>query len=327
MRAVVITDDRKMAVDGAYAEPEAGEGQVLIRVHYSAINRADTLQRKGNYSPPPGASPVLGLECSGEVAAVGPGCARGFKAGDRVMALLTGGGYAEMAVAHEGSVMRVPDGMSLRDAAAVPETWLTAFQLLGLGRAGSGDTVLVHAAGSGVGSAAIQLAALRGAVPYGTAGSAAKLEHARELGARAAWNYKEEDFGDAVLAATGGRGVDVVLDCVGGGPHLGRNGKAVATDGRWVLYGLMGGTSFDGITLATVLRKRVSLVGTTLRARTDAYKAELVRCFVEEALPLFADGKLRTVVDSEYALADVNDAHAHMESNANTGKILLRVVG
>lgn len=314
-----------MSVRDGVPAPEPGPREVLVRVAYSACNRADTLQRAGRYAPPPGAPDVIGLEAVGTVVSAGDACERGFRPGDLVMALLGGGGYAELVAADEGSVMRVPDGVTARDAAAVPETWLTAFQLLSIAGVRAGDTVLVHAAGSGVAAAAIQMAAARGARVLATAGTAAKLEHARGLGAEAGWNYKETDFGQEVLAHTGGAGATVVLDPVGGGQHWERNAKCVAIDGRWVLYGLMGGATPPGLSLAPLLRRRVALTGTTLRARTNEYKADLVRRFEAEELPRLAAGQYRVVIDSEFPLERVAEAHERMEANLNTGKILLSV--
>lgn len=322
--------------------PEPKSNEVLVKVHYTAINRADTLQRKGQYAPPPGATDILGLEMVGEVTAHGAGCsaatASAYPIGARVMALLSGGGNAEYAAVHEQHLLPIPSGMSWETAAAVPETWLTAYQLLflvgGLKRAsaaataaadasGGREKVLIHAAGSGVGTAAVQLASRAGAEVVAVAGHDSKLEAVRALGAAHTCNYKTADFAACVKAAVGG--VDLILDPVGGS-FAKQNADALAMDGRWVLYGSMGGLATDAQLLPPILRKRVSLMGTTLRNRSDAYKADLVSRFAADILPGLADGSYAPVVDSVMPLEDVQGAHDHMESNATTGKILLRVI-
>jgi len=306
--------------------PELQANQILIQVHATAINRADTLQRKGLYAPPAGESHILGLEAAGLVEKLGPGASR-WKPGQRVMALLGGGGNAEFVAVHEDHVLPVPDSMSMEDAAALPEVWLTAFQLLTLvGGLHAGETVLIHAAGSGVGTAAIQLVNLLGGTALAVAGTEAKLDQARELGAKLAVNYKLEDFSQKVLDVTNGRGVDLILDCVGAS-FWEKNAAAIATDGRWVLYGLLGGGSVNGNILAKLLRKRATLTATTLRARDLKYKASLVSAFTERALPEFnkPDAKLKVVVDQVLPLDQIAEAHRAMEANENSGKIVLTV--
>lgn len=334
----MATDARLMraavAVDGAAVVetrplPILKAGEVLVKVHYSAINRADTLQRKGLYPPPPGETDVLGLELTGEVvdvahdvpAEVAPAV------GARVMALVGGGGNAEYCAVNARHLLAVPSSLDWRAAAAVPEVWLTAFQLLHLvGHLQPADTVLVHAAGSGVGTAAVQLARLAGATVVAVAGDDAKLATVAALGAQHTVNYKTHpEFSGRVKEATGGKGATLILDPVGGS-FWRQNAEAAAMDARWVLYGSMGGGSIDGGLFAQVLRKRLQILGTTLRARDTAYKAELVRRFSEAALPGLASGALKPVIDSEFALADIQAAHALMESNTTTGKIVLRVI-
>eukprot|EP00038_Savillea_parva_P030272 m.76668 g.76668 ORF g.76668 m.76668 type:complete len:414 (+) comp9083_c0_seq3:2-1243(+) len=306
--------------------PETGATELLIRVQATAINRADTLQRKGSYNPPPGVTDILGLEAAGVVESVGVECTRGFKKGDSVMVLIAGGGYAEYVAVDERHVMSVPDGLTIVQAAAIPEVWLTAYQLLHfVGHVQAGETVLIHAGGSGVGTAATQLALLHGAKVIITAGGEAKRAHALELGASYAF-ARGEGWADEVKKATGGAGVNLVLDCVGAS-YWKQNAEALAMDGRWVVYGLMGGAAIDGPILGSILRKRLTITGTTLRARHNDYKADLVAAFTKTALPLFsgASPKLRPIVDSVLPLERVVEAHTTMEANSNMGKIILLV--
>ncbi|XP_072506936.1 quinone oxidoreductase PIG3 isoform X1 [Notamacropus eugenii] len=310
------------------AKPEPGPGEVLVKVAASALNRADVLQRQGQYNPPTGASDILGLEASGHVAKVGPGCQGPWKPGHPVMALLAGGGQAEYVTVPEGHLMPVPTGLTLIQAAAIPEAWLTAFQLLHLiGQVKAGETVLVHAGSSGVGTAAVQLVRHAGAIPLVTAGSLDKIKIAEKLGAAAGFNYKETDFSEAVLEFTKGAGANLILDCVGGS-YWEKNVACLAQDGRWVLYGLLGGAEVHGQLLSKLLAKRGSLLTSLLRSRDEKYKAELVAAFTQRILPHFAQdgpGALRPVVDSVYPLRQVAEAHVYMEQNRNLGKIVLEV--
>uniref|UniRef100_A0A1I8J6R7 PKS_ER domain-containing protein n=1 Tax=Macrostomum lignano TaxID=282301 RepID=A0A1I8J6R7_9PLAT len=314
MRAVLVDKpgppDESMRLAHDVPVPQAAPGELLIQVAYTGLNRADLLQRMGRYNPPKGASNIMGLEVSGLVKQVGPGnvgMASRFRPGDRVMALLAG------------------------DAGALPEAWLTAYQLLSfVGSIRSGERVLVHAGASGVGTAALQLAKqLFGAVPFATAGSAEKCSLAVRLGAERCFNYREQpDWPAELLSATSSAGVNVLLDCVGAA-HLGANARVLATDARWVLYGLMGGADLPpeqaSSFLGALLSKRASLIATLLRNRPDEYKARLVSEFAERAMPLFESGRLRPVIDSEFPFAQVAAAHTKMQSNANLGKILLAV--
>ncbi|MBN3325633.1 QORX oxidoreductase, partial [Atractosteus spatula] len=308
--------------------PEPKRGEVLIRVHASGLNRADLLQRRGVYPPPPGASLILGLEAAGIVTELGPGCHSLWTAGDRVMALLSGGGYAEFVSVPEELLMPVPSHFTFHQAAAIPEAWLTAFQLLHLvAKVKKGETVLIHAGASGVGTAAIQLCCLAGAVPIVTAGSPDKLKMAKELGAAAGFNYKEEDFAEQALEFTQGGGADVILDCIAGSVWE-KNVKCLSTDGRWVVYGTMGASEVHGDILGKLLSKRGQLLTSLLRSRTLEYKAALVKAFREETLPHFSPDSaspLRPVIDSVYNMDQVSDAHRRMETNKNTGKIILHV--
>lgn len=307
--------------------PAPSGREILIKIHASAVNRADTLQRKGQYPPPPGATDVLGLEAAGEVVSTGPDVEGTWVPGQRVMTILASGGYGESVVVDERQVMPAPARLDIRTAAALPETWLTAFQLLRLvGEATPGEHVLVHAAGSGVGIAATQLATAMGLKVIAVAGSDEKLETSKALGASAVINYKTTpNFGEAVRAATGGNGVNLVLDPVGGGPHMEQNCTALASEGRWVLYGLMGGVSPAMSLLPTILGKRLVIKGTTLRARSVEYKGALVREFSDFALAKFEDGSFQVKVDKSFPLAEADAAHEYMLTDASNGKIVLVV--
>ncbi len=308
---------------GEVADPVPGPGEVLIRAHATAVNRADTLQRRGLYPPPPGASPILGMEVAGEVEALGEGV-EGWRPGDRVMALLSGGGYAERVVAPAGQLMPVPAGLSWAEAAAIPEVFLTAHDnLFTHGRLAAGETVLIHGGGGGVGTAAIQLAHRAGARVLVTAGSSQKLEFSSRLGADAGINHREEDFPARVRELTAGRGVDLILDVMGAS-YLARNLDALAIEGRLVVIGLQGGATAE-IDLNQMLRRRLSVIATTLRGRPAEQKAGIVRRFVEEALPGFEDGTLRPVVDRVLPLAEAPEAHRAMEAGENVGKLVLTV--
>ncbi|KAI5102465.1 quinone oxidoreductase PIG3 isoform X2 [Silurus meridionalis] len=314
---------------GRVPKPEPKDGEVLVKVYATAVNRADVLQRKGLYQVPPGASEILGLEAAGVVSGFGTGVKSNFKIGDKVMALLSGGGYAQYVAVPEQLLMPVPSHLSLYDAAAIPEAWLTAYQLLHLiAHVKEGESVLIHAGASGIGTAAIQLTRLFCAVPLVTAGNPDKLKVAEKLGAAAAFNYKEGDFSDKVLQFTQGRGVDVILDCIGGS-FWEKNVRSLATDGRWVLYGVMGGKAVNGDLLGKLLFKRGHLLSSLLRSRSLQYKAKLVKSFIEQALPHFETTglptSLRPIIDTEFNMEDVTKAHRHMEANRNTGKIIIKI--
>ncbi|XP_074663062.1 quinone oxidoreductase PIG3-like [Tubulanus polymorphus] len=305
--------------------PDLREKEILIKVYSSAINRADTLQRKGLYTPPEGQSKILGLEATGKVIKLSSDCSDKWKVGDRVMVLVAGGGNAEYVAAHEDHLMPVPKGWKFNDAAAIPEVWITAYQLIFTeGQFQPGDSVLIHAGGSGVGTAATQLVSIWGGVPIVTAGSQSKLDKAKSLGAAACYNYKEGNFDDKVLNFTQGKGVRMILDCVGGS-FCEQNARCIGIEGRWMLYGLLGGRSVNGNLFSSILRKRVNLRGSTLRARNIEYKASLIKSFTQSVLPLFESGDLGVVVDSVFPLEKLGDAHKKMESNLNVGKIIIQV--
>ncbi len=304
---------------GDAPDPVPGPDELLVRVRATAVNRADLLQRRGRYPPPPGASPILGLELAGEVVkAAGP-----WREGDRVMAVVTGGSYAELAVVPAGMALRIPEGMSFEEAAAVPEAFLTAYlNLFTLGRLQAGEAVLVHAGASGVGSAAIQLAKAAQARVFATA-SAGKLALCRELGATEAFDYRTEPFAERVRAATDGRGVDVVLDFVGA-PNWEANMAALAPYGRLMLIGFLGG-SRGTLDLGPVMNKSLTVTGTTLRRTPLPKKIALNEAFAAFALERFERGELRPVIDTVMPISSAASAHQRMEENLNAGKIVLRV--
>jgi putative PIG3 family NAD(P)H quinone oxidoreductase len=326
MRAVVVKKPGgvdQLAFDEV-PTPRPGRGELLVRVRAAALNRAGILQREGNYPPPPGASEILGLDMAGVVESAGSGCAR-FEPGDRVFGLLPGGGYAEYAVIPEAMAMPVPEGFTFEQAAAVPEVFLTAFQtLFWIGGLESGERVLIHSGGGGVGTAAIQLAAGSGASVLTTTGTDEKCESCRALGAERAINYRSQDFAGAVMEHTGGEGVDLILDFVAA-PYWERNISVLRTDGRLVLISLMGGTIAERVDLGTILRKRIQVNGTTLRARSPDYKIRLTRAFAESGLDELAAGRLKPVIDTVFSWTRVADAHTRMEANLNTGKIVLTI--
>ncbi|XP_060919593.1 quinone oxidoreductase PIG3 isoform X1 [Labrus mixtus] len=308
--------------------PQPKDGEILIKVHATALNRADLLQRRGLYPPPAGESDIIGLEVAGTVDTLGPGVKRGWRPDDRVMALLCGGGYAEYVSVPEDLLMSVPPNLTLCQAAAIPEAWLTAFQLLVfIAQVKEGEVVLVHAGASGVGTSAIQLVRLFGAVPVVTAGSSEKLKMAEKLGAAAGFNYKEERFSQGVQHFTGGKGANVILDCIGGA-NWEQNVSSLAVDGRWVLYGTMGGRGLEGDLLGKLLSKRGHLLCSLLRSRSLQYKTELIQAFSSRALPYFSDqpASLKPVIDSTFNLEDIAEAHRHMEANKNMGKIVINMI-
>ena len=309
---------------GDYPAPAPGVDELLVKVHATALNRADTFQRRGHYPPPEGASEILGLEMAGTVADTGPGCAT-WSEGDRVFGLLPGGGYAEYAVTHKDLATAIPPGLSMPEAAAVPEVFLTAFQALHwLAEIQPDDDVLIHAGASGVGTAAIQLTQAAEAHPYITA-SAPKHEACRTLGAEATIDYETEEFDKRILALTDGRGVDIILDFIGA-PYFHQNIEALAVDGRVVQLATLGGSTVEQVSLRQLMAKRVHLLASTLRSRSRDYKIRLTQDFAAERLPLFVDGTLKPVIDSVMDWTEVEAAHRRMENNENVGKIVLTLV-
>ncbi len=301
--------------------PQPAVGQLLIKVAAAGVNRPDVLQRSGSYAPPPGASPLPGLEAAGEVVAAGADTKR-FKVGDKLTALLNGGGYAEYALVEEGAALLVPAGLSITDAAAMPETfftvWHNVFQRGGLK---AGERLLVHGGSSGIGTTAIMLGKAFGAEVIVTAGSAEKCAACVALGADHAINYRNEDFVAAIAKLTDGKGADVILDMVGGS-YMARNLDAAAFDGRIVQIAFLEGPSLE-MNVARIMMKRLTWTGSTLRPRTNAFKAALAAEIEAKVWPLVAAGKLRPVMDQSFPLADASGAHRRMEAGQHIGKIVL----
>ena len=325
MKAIVVKKENKMPLLSWEDTPDiqCGPEEVLVDVKATAVNRADLLQAQGLYPPPPGESEILGLEMAGVVAAIGD-AVQGRQIGDRVLALLPGGGYAQQAAVHHQMLIDLPDSWSFAEGAAIAEVWLTAFVNLFIeGALKPGEAVMIHAGASGVGTAGIQLARESGAVVYVTAGTQAKLDKCRALGAELAINYKEEDFFEAVMKATGGKGVDLVLDPVGGA-YLNRNLNLLKENGRLVNIGLLGGNSVE-MNLATVLGKSLRIIGSRLRSRPLAEKIAITRQFNERFWPLLEGGKLQPVIDTVFPIEEVQAAHAYVRENRNTGKVVLEI--
>ena len=323
MRAVVITSPGEPDVLKLteVPDPVPGPGEVLVEVAAAGVNRADVLQRMGFYPPPPGAPPYPGLECSGRISALGPGVTV-WQPGDEVCALLGGGGYAEQVAVPQGQLLPVPDGVSLVDAAGLPETACTVYAtVFQQARLTPGETILVHGGAGGIGTMAIQLAKSFGARVICTAGTPAKLERCTELGADLAVSYVRDDFVSAVDVFTGGRGADVILDIVGG-PYLARNVAALATGGRLLVVSTQGGSSAE-LDLQMLMRKRASILASTLRARPPADKAVIVAGVREQVWPLISAGRVRPVTDRVLPMADAADAHRVLEQGTHVGKILL----
>jgi putative PIG3 family NAD(P)H quinone oxidoreductase len=323
MRAVIAPDPGgpEALVVTELPDPTPGPGEVVIDMTASAINRADTLQRQGFYPPPPGASDVLGLECSGVVGAVGDDVTD-WSVGDEACALLAGGGYAEKVLVPAGQVMPVPAGVDLVTAGALPEVactvWSNVFMIAGLRQ---GETLLVHGGAGGIGTFAIQLAHALGVRVVTTAGSQEKLDVCRSLGADVTVNYKEQDFVEEVKAATGGAGVDVILDNMGA-KYLSRNVDALATEGRLVVIGMQGGTKAE-LDLGVLMRKRAAVIATSLRARPSDEKAAICASVVENVWPLVADGSVKTLVHTSLPLEQAGEGHRIMEASDHIGKIVL----
>ncbi|MGY5008080.1 NAD(P)H-quinone oxidoreductase [Streptomyces sp. 900105755] len=302
-------------------DPVPGEGEVLVEVVASAVNRADIMQRQGYYDPPPGASPYPGLECSGRIAALGPGVS-GWSVGDEVCALLAGGGYAEQVAVPAGQLMPVPEGLDLKQAAALPEVactvWSNVFMIAHLH---PGETLLVHGGSSGIGTMAIQLGKAVGARVAVTAGTKEKLDFCAELGADILVNYREQDFVAEVKQATDGAGADVILDNMGA-KYLDRNVQALAVNGRLAIIGMQGGVKGE-LNIGALLGKRAAISATSLRARPLAEKAAIAAAVREHVWPLITQGHVRPVVDRELPMAEAAQAHRVVEASEHIGKVLL----
>ncbi|MFP6654768.1 MAG: NAD(P)H-quinone oxidoreductase [Myxococcota bacterium] len=325
MKAILIDEpgDENCMKWGELASPELGPGMIRIRNFASGVNRADLLQRQGLYPSPPGASPILGLECAGEIAEIAADVT-GFSPGDRVMALLAGGGYSEDVVVDAGSVLRLPDELSFEQGAGLTETLLTVFlNVFQLGALPEGGSVLVHGGGSGIGTTTINLVKRAGGRVFATAGSAEKCRRCLELGADGVANYREDDWVEMVRRATDGRGVDVVLDSIGGA-YLEQNLKSLAVDGSLVVIGLMGGAKAE-IGLGSLLMRRLRILGSTLRTRSNSQKAEIVEAFLERFGADFAAGEIRPIIHEVFSLAEAPEAHRVLKASSHFGKLILRV--
>ncbi|WP_449354888.1 NAD(P)H-quinone oxidoreductase [Virgibacillus natechei] len=303
-------------------KPELKSGELLIKVKAAAVNRTDILSREGKSAYME--DPILGIEVAGIVEASGSGT--DDKTGLRVTGLVNSGGYAEYAVMPADRAMEIPEALSFEEAVAMPEVFLTAYQTLyWLGNLHENETVLIHAGGSGVGTAAIQLAKqLTNANVITTAGSEEKLEFCRSLGADVGINYKEQNFDEEVMKATNNQGVDLILDVIGAS-YWEKNLNSINVDGRWILIGVLGGAVIDQLNLMDIMSKRIKLIGTLLTPRSDDYKAALTTDFAEKSMPLFENKKLKPVIDHVFSLDEAQQAHEHMESNKNIGKIVLKV--
>ena len=325
MKAIVVQGDKQnpVLVWETVPDMDFGPDEVLVNVRATAVNRADLLQARGGYAPPAGASEILGLEMAGVIAAVGEDVEE-WQVGDRVCALLPGGGYAEQVAVPAGMLLRLPRRWSFAMGTAVPEVWYTAYVNLFLeGDLAAGETVLIHAGASGVGTAAIQLANAAEATVFVTAGTDDKLLACRKLGAELAINYKQEDFLEKVLAATQDQGVDLILDPVGGS-YLGRNVRALKRYGRLVNIGQLGG-SHGEMDMGQVLGKRLRIIGSTLRSRPPAEKVKITEQFQAGYWPLLRSGELKPVIDTVFPIEQAQEAHAYVAQNKNIGKVILAV--
>jgi NADPH:quinone reductase len=308
---------------GVRPVPRPGDDEVLVRVAAAGVNRPDVMQRQGRYPPPPGASDLPGLEIAGEIVALGPKVS-GLSIGDKVTALLSGGGYASYAIAAAPLCLPVPNGISMVEAAAIPETFFTVWtNLFDRGRCKSGDTVLIHGGTSGIGTTAIQLAAAWGARVFATAGSDDKARTCERLGAVRGINYRTEDFVEVMRTETGGKGVDVTLDMVAGS-YVARNLEIAAVEGRIVVISLIGGSRAE-VNMSVLMAKRLTLTGSTLRARTVAQKAAVADAVRKNVWPLLAAGKVRPVIHATFPLAEACEAHRLMETSNHVGKIVLTI--
>jgi putative PIG3 family NAD(P)H quinone oxidoreductase len=325
MKAIVVkkTDAEPILSWEAVPDVTHDSEKVLVDIKATAVNRADLLQAQGLYPPPSGESEILGLEMCGVIAAVGD-AAEGWQVGDRVLGLLSGGGYAQQVAVDPRMLIRLPDSWSFTQGAAIPEVWLTAFSNLFLeGALQSGERVVLHAGGSGVGTAGVQMAREAGATVYVTAGSEAKLAKCRQLGASLAVNYKDQDFFKEVMAATKDQGVDLILDPVGAA-YLTQNLNLLRVNGRLVNIGLLGGSTAE-INLGTVLGKSLRIIGTRLRARPLTEKILITRKFKERFWPMLEEGRLQPVIDRVFPIKEAQAAHGHVRQNINIGKVVLEM--
>ena len=326
MKAIIRTGDGGPEVLqlAEVSSPIPAATQLLVDVHATALNRADLIQRRGGYPPPPGESEILGLEIAGTVSAIGDAVENGVSKGDRVFGLVGGGGYAEQAVIDYRMAMPIPDGWSFEEAAAVPEVFFTANEnIFTLGKLSAGETILIHAGGSGVGSTGIQIARHAGATVFVTAGTPEKIDKCKALGAVEGINYKTTDFVTEIQRLTDGQGVDVVLDFIGA-PYLDRNLSILKTKGRLLQVGLIGGATTE-INLGTVMRNRLQIIGSVMRPQSIDEKIAITQRFLERWFPELKRGVLQPIIDTVFPLAQTQQAHEYMEANRNFGKILLKV--
>jgi putative PIG3 family NAD(P)H quinone oxidoreductase len=325
MNALIVQqkNGRPVMVMGTVSDPIQGPDQLLVKIEAVALNRADLLQKAGEYPPPEGESPIIGLEMAGVVEKAGKDV-RGFKAGDAVFGLLGGGGYAEYCIIDYRMARKIPEHMSFEEAAAIPEVFLTAYQALFLlGGLDKNETVLIHAGASGVGTAAIQLArVLKDAVILTTAGSSDKLEVCKKMGADLAINYREGSFGDRIIDSEGPDSVNLIIDFVGA-PYWHDNVRIAAPDARIIYLSMLGGTRIEDFSLTPVLKKRLKIVGSTLRNRSLEYKIDLMRKFWQQTADKFLRLEVKPVIDSIFNWHEAEDAHQYMAENKNAGKIIL----
>ena len=304
--------------------PNPSKDEILIKVHFAGVNKPDALQRLGQYNAPPGANPRLGLEVSGEVVAIGKSVNR-WKIGDYVTALVPGGGYAEFVTTNEDHALRIPEGLDMNQAAALCETFFTVWTNVFLrGKLRAGEKFLVHGGSSGIGTTAIQLASAFGAEVYTTAGSDEKCERCEDLGAKCSINYKNNDFAEVLLKKTNNKGMNLILDMVGGA-YTTRNISIMANDARLVLIGFLGGHEAN-VNFTQVMMKRLIITGSTLRPQSDNKKTEIAEGLVQEVWPLIDSGKIKPVMDSTYNIEEVIEAHKRLESSDHIGKITLKVL-
>ena len=325
MKAIIVHGDKRnpLLIWEEVPDVEYGPDEVLVQVMATAVNRADLMQARGGYPPPPGASEILGLEMAGVIEALGEDVSD-WEVGDRVCALLAGGGYAEKVAVPAQMLLQLPDEWSFAQGTAVPEVWYTAYiNLFHEGDLKAGETVLIHAGASGVGTAAIQLARAAEATVFVTAGSEGKLAFCRQLGAHLTINYKEEDFLEKVMAATDNKGVDLILDPVGGA-YLDRNVRALGRHGRLINIGLLGGSPGE-MQVGMLLGNRLTIVGSTLRSRPPAEKIKITRQFESGFWPLLKSGELKPIIDTTFPIQKANEAHEYVAQNKNIGKVILQV--
>ncbi len=325
MKALLVDDSNQESVMilGDCQKPEPAAHELLVKIEATALNRADLMQKAGKYPPPKGVTPILGLEMAGIVEKVGKDV-EGFEAGDSVFGLLPGGGYAEYCVIHAGHAMKIPDGISFEEAAGIAEVFLTAYQaVIWLGELAPKETVFIHAGASGVGTAAIQLAReLKLARIITTAGSEEKCSLTAGLGADLCMNYKEENFADSLEETFGKNCVDVIIDFVGS-PYWDKNMRILGMDGRLIYLAILGGAKVEKMSLVPILRKRLTVRGSTLRNRDDEYKTRLTKAFHNDAAELFKHNRMKPVIDTIFDWEDVEEAHSRMANNLNAGKIIL----